>query len=153
MGLNRRRRLHDASALQEVLAVGGVDLVLHGHTHETTLTHIHPSAQSAKSGLAELAGHTTAIPIVGVRSASALSHKPKRMAQYHLYQIEPVSCPGHRTSFHISLVIRGYDKDSGRFQPVGRYNLSPEDSLMNGPIDHSAKKNTPLEAVFSVNSA
>lgn len=129
-GLTRRRRLHDASALQHVLATGGVDLVLHGHTHETTLTHLQPSEQLELAGFAGLAGlagfagfagHVAAIPAIGVRSASALNHKPKRMAQYHLYHIEPVSCPGRRTRFHISLVIRGYDRDSGRFQSVGRY--------------------------------
>jgi 3',5'-cyclic AMP phosphodiesterase CpdA len=152
VGLNRRRHLHDANALQHVLATGGVDLILHGHTHETILSHIHPSGQSELD---------TAIPVVGVRSASALNHNPQRMAQYHLYQIESVPCAGHRTSFRISLLVRGYDRDSGRFQPVGRYNLSPEDSpmnspangLMDGPIDHSAEKNTFSEAVFSFISA
>ena len=151
VGLNRRRHLHDANALQHVLATGGVDLVLHGHTHETMLSHIHSSRQSERGTARPV------IPVVGVRSASALNHNPKRMAQYHLYQIEPLPGAGRTTRFRISLLVRGYDTDSSRFQSVGRYTLCPRNGLGDGPasspIDHSAEKNTLPEAVFSFNSA
>jgi 3',5'-cyclic AMP phosphodiesterase CpdA len=134
VGLNRRRHLHDANTLQHVLTTGGVDLVLHGHTHETMLSHIHTSGQSELD---------TAIPVLGVRSASALNHNPKRMAQYHLYQIEPVPSVDHRISFRISLLVRGYDRDSGCFQSVGRYVLHPGNASEDGPIDHAAEKTRP----------
>ena len=150
VGLNPRRHLHEADALQHVLTTGGVDLVLHGHTHQTMLSHIHPLGQS------EHEMSMPVIPVVGVRSASALNHNPKRMAQYHLYEIEPIAGAGHRTSFCINLVVRGYERDSGRFQSVGRYALCPRNGLgksLIDPLDPAAEKNTLPEAVFSFISA
>ena len=111
-GLPQRRRLRDAQALHRVLAESGVDLVLHGHTHTTTLTHIP-------------APHRAAIPVVGVRSASALGHKPKRSAQYHVYTLTPGQTKSRVARFQISLSIRAYDPDSGRFHQLGPYPLAP----------------------------
>ena len=123
-GLPQRRRLHDAQALQRVLAESGAELVLHGHTHTTTLTRIPVP-------------HRAAIPVVGVRSASALGHKPRRSAQYHLYSLSP----GQPDGVQISLRIRAYDPTSGGFHQLGPYRLTPLE-----------KNNLPTD-VFSVISA
>ena len=123
-GLPQRRRLHDAQALQRVLAESGTALVLHGHTHTTTLTRIPVP-------------HRAAIPVVGVRSASAVGHKPKRSAQYHLYSLTP----GQPDGLQISLRIRAYEPSSGRFHQLGPYRLTP-----------FGKKSLPAD-VFSVISA
>ncbi|MCE2484759.1 MAG: metallophosphoesterase [Desulfurellaceae bacterium] len=123
-GLPQRRRLHDAQALQRVLAESGAELVLHGHTHTTTLTRIPVP-------------HRAAIPVVGVRSASALGHKPRRSAQYHLYSLSP----GQPDGVQISLRIRAYDPTSGGFHQLGPYRLTP------------LEKNSLPTDVFSVISA
>lgn len=70
-----RKRLTDAPQLARVIAVQGVELVLHGHTH-----------QSNRHWLATPNGRA---PAIGVRSASGLGRKPGRRAQYHLYNILP----------------------------------------------------------------
>lgn len=127
-GLPQRRRLRDAQTLHRVLAESGVDLVLHGHTHTTTLTHIP-------------APHRAAIPVVGVRSASALGLKPKRSAQYHVYTLTPGQAESPTARFQISLSIRAYDPDSGRFYQLGPYPLAP------------FEKNSLPDDVFSVISA
>ncbi len=127
-GLPQRRRLRDAQPLHQVLAESGVDLVLHGHTHTTTLTHIP-------------APYRAAIPVVGVRSASALGHKPKRNAQYHVYTLTPSRTESPTARFQISLSIRAYDPDSGRFEQLGPYPLAP------------FEKNSLPADVFSVISA
>lgn len=123
-GLPQRRRLRDAQALQRVLAESGAELVLHGHTHTTTLTRIPVP-------------HRAAIPVVGVRSASALGHKSRRSAQYHLYSLTP----GQPDGVQISLRIRAYDPASGGFRQLGPYRLTPFE-----------KKSLPTD-VFSVISA
>ena len=133
-GLSKRRCLRDAEAVQHVLASAGAELVLHGHTHKTTLTSI-----PRQAGL-------PAIPVVGVRSASAASHRPHRTAQYHLYRIESDQGLADRASnrspgFRMTLTIRGYDIDSGRLTQVCQSTLAP------------LEKNSLSADVFSVISA
>ena len=131
-GLSQRRCLRDAEAVQKVLASAGAELILHGHTHHATLTTIPRQADK---------DDTPPIPIVGVRSSSALSNRPKRTSQYHLYQIEPVQLSDSPPSFHISLTIRGYDAISGRFNHTGHASITP------------LEKNSLPTDVFSVISA
>ena len=71
--VGHRKRLTDASGVRDVLHRHGAELVLHGHAHRTSF--------------AELPSRVGAVPVIGARSASALSGKPGRMAQYHLYRI------------------------------------------------------------------
>jgi 3',5'-cyclic AMP phosphodiesterase CpdA len=99
-----RRWLRDAESLRGVIGRTGADLVVHGHNHRTLL--------------AEIAGPEGAIPVVGVRSASDIGQRPERRAQYHVYEIERNSGSGG-PRFRISLRVRGYDRDSGRFGADG----------------------------------
>ncbi len=56
-----------------MIAAEGAELVLHGHTHRSGLSHL-PSPRGA-------------VPVVGVPSASARPSDDKDHARYHLYRI------------------------------------------------------------------
>jgi len=99
-----RRWLRDAESLRGVISRAGADLVVHGHNHRTLL--------------AAIDGPHGPIPVAGVRSASDIGQRPERRAQYHVYEIERSGSSGG-PRFRISLRIRGYDPDSGRFRAEG----------------------------------
>lgn len=93
--IEARRRLIDTAAFCDVLRRAGAELVLHGHLHKT-IRRVIPGPHGP-------------IPVIGVRSSSAIGHQPKRRAQYHLYRIER-NCNGHESPrFHIRMAVRVYD--------------------------------------------
>jgi len=69
------RSLTDAAAFEKVIARVGAEVVLHGHNHSTSLTHI-----KGKHG---------PVPVVGVPSCSAVKGTWTHRAGYHLISIEP----------------------------------------------------------------
>jgi 3',5'-cyclic AMP phosphodiesterase CpdA len=69
-----RKRLTDASDFRSVLDQHGVELILHGHAHRSSLNHLATSAGTA--------------PAIGVPSASALGSTSSRRARYHLYRFK-----------------------------------------------------------------
>jgi 3',5'-cyclic AMP phosphodiesterase CpdA len=69
-----RKRLTDAAALRSVLDQHGVELILHGHAH--------------RSSLRQLETTVGAVPAIGVPSASALGRTSSRRARYHLYRFK-----------------------------------------------------------------
>lgn len=85
------RGLRDAIALETVLARHGADLVLHGHNHKRSLTHLRGPGGAQ-------------IPVVGVASASAVPGDPLHRAAWHLYRIDT---SGNRPS--IEMEVRGID--------------------------------------------
>ena len=87
----------------------GADLVLHGHTHKTVITN--------------LAGPEGPIPVVGVRSSSAVGHRPGRQARYHLYRIEHREDGSDARGFHITMVTRSYNAEGCCFLPAGEHLL------------------------------
>jgi 3',5'-cyclic AMP phosphodiesterase CpdA len=101
-GVAQRRRLSDAQAVQDVLQRAGADLVLHGHIHRTSVVTI--------------PGRDSTIPVIGVRSSSAIGHKPHKRSCYHLYRIERLDSSLDSRRFRITMVTRGYDKTQGCFQ-------------------------------------
>lgn len=101
-GIAQRRRLSDAQAVQEVLQRTGAELVLHGHTHRTSVVTI--------------PGRNNVIPVIGVRSSSAIGHKPYKRARYHLYRIERLDPSQYGRHFRITMITRGYDEAQGGFQ-------------------------------------
>lgn len=101
-GIAQRRRLSDAQAVQDILQRAGADLVLHGHIHRTSVVTI--------------PGRDSTIPVIGVRSSSAIGHKPHKQSRYHLYRIERLDSSPDSRRFRISMVTRGYDKMRGCFQ-------------------------------------
>jgi 3',5'-cyclic AMP phosphodiesterase CpdA len=71
-----RKRLTDGAALMALLARYGVEMILHGHTHRSSVAY-----------LPELQG---TIPMMGVASASARGRKPEQRARYHVYEVRPL---------------------------------------------------------------
>ena len=96
--VSSRRALGDAGALRAVLGRAGAELVLHGHGHRTLFS--------------EVPGPAGPIPVVGVRSATDITDRDEKRAQYHLYEIE-----SRGSGFRITARIRGWDGTS-RFEPV-----------------------------------
>jgi 3',5'-cyclic AMP phosphodiesterase CpdA len=72
-GATPGRGLGDARAFERILARYGAALVVHGHNHRTSVTHL------------KVPGGT--VPVVGVASASAVPGSPRHRAAYHLYRI------------------------------------------------------------------
>jgi 3',5'-cyclic AMP phosphodiesterase CpdA len=95
------RRLVDAADLRRVLAVGGAELLLHGHDHRRSVVW--------------LDGPKEKIPAVGVPSASArASHGDEDAAGYNLFHID-----GATGSWRCEIMARqlgpdGTVRDSGR---------------------------------------
>ncbi|NOT58378.1 MAG: metallophosphoesterase [Deltaproteobacteria bacterium] len=98
----QRRRLSDAQAVQDILQRAGADLVLHGHIHQTSVLTV--------------PGRDNDIPVIGVRSSSAIGHKPHKRSHYHLYRIERLDPSPDSRRFRITMVTRGYDEARGCFQ-------------------------------------
>ncbi|MBM4256132.1 MAG: metallophosphoesterase [Deltaproteobacteria bacterium] len=103
-----RRRLTDTAAFCQVLRRAGAELVLHGHLHKTVRRSI--------------PGPTHPIPVIGVRSSSAIGHRPKRRAQYHLYRIERNNNGQNGSRFHIRMIVRAYNHQAQCF--VGKKELT-----------------------------
>lgn len=101
-GITPRRRLSDAASFRAVLARTGAELVLHGHTHTTSLTTV--------------SGPEKPIPVIGVRSASDLGRRLHRQAQYHVYTIERLAYGTHARQFRLAMATRGYDPVQGCFR-------------------------------------
>jgi 3',5'-cyclic AMP phosphodiesterase CpdA len=69
-----RKRLTDASAFRSMLDQHGVELILHGHAHRSSLNYLETTAGT--------------VPAIGVPSASALGRTSSRRARYHLYRFK-----------------------------------------------------------------
>lgn len=100
-----RKRLTDGAALRSVLERRGAELVLHGHTHRTSMTHIRTSASS--------------IPAIGIPSASAQGRKPGRRARYHLYRITRTD-----DGWDVLVSARGYTPERDLFISEGDTHLT-----------------------------
>jgi len=105
-----RKRLIDAEGLASVIQHQGVELVLHGHAHESSLNWI-PS-------------HDGRAPVIGVGSASELNQAANRRAQYHIYHF---SLRSGRPEIIVS--VREYSPEAGRFVALNSW-----------PVDNNATK-------------
>lgn len=94
-----RKRLTDAPALAALIAEQGVELVLYGHGHRSCLHWLPTPGGRA--------------PAVGVRSASELTERPGRLAQYHLFRIRDRSA-----GLRLILSVRQYAEHQGGFVTV-----------------------------------
>lgn len=101
-----RKRLVDAHDFGSVLRRAGAELVLHGHTHRSSVTSLPTPAGAA--------------PVIGAPSASA-SHGAgeHHYARYHLYRID-FSGPAPR----ILVEVRGLSKDRLEFATEQSFELS-----------------------------
>jgi 3',5'-cyclic AMP phosphodiesterase CpdA len=102
----RRKRLHDSAAFRQVIAAAGAELILHGHTHRSSLT--------------KLATPNGAAPVIGVPSASARKdHHGKGHGQYHLYAIERDGA-----GWRLTVEVRGVAPSLDHFVREGRFTLA-----------------------------
>jgi 3',5'-cyclic AMP phosphodiesterase CpdA len=100
-----RKRLVDADAFGEMIARTGAELILHGHTH--------------RSSVFKLDGPDGRVPVVGITSASANQNLgPGRHARYNLYRI-----PKDGKAGPIEVEVRGIDFQSGTFETERRFTL------------------------------
>ncbi len=104
-GAYKRKSLLDAREFQNVLADSGAELVLHGHTHVSSLSY--------------LAGPKMKIPVIGVPSASAVASGHKDPSRYHIYRIQRAD-----DAWHLEIDVRGLDPDQASFVAQGRMALS-----------------------------
>jgi 3',5'-cyclic AMP phosphodiesterase CpdA len=91
-----RKRLTDGVALRAILARHGVEMILHGHAHRSSVAYL-PALQGN-------------IPMMGVASASARGRKPERRARYHVYEVRPSS-----DGWEVRTSERGYSQESHCF--------------------------------------
>jgi len=86
----------DGAAFRAILARQGAELVLHGHTHRTTMQRLETPAGAAA--------------VIGVPSASAMGGASGRGARYHLYYIRR----DHR-GWNIRIAVRAYSPEGEHF--------------------------------------
>jgi 3',5'-cyclic AMP phosphodiesterase CpdA len=98
---HRRKALTDAREFCELVRAVGAELVLHGHMHMATLSHI---------------GGT---PVIGVPSASALRWHHKDASAYNVYRIARAG-----GVWKLAVEIRGLTGSEDRFAPSGSYELT-----------------------------
>lgn len=84
-----RKRLTDGAALRTLLARHGVEMILHGHAHRSSVVYL-PRVRDN-------------IPMIGVPSASARGTKPEQRAAYHVYEV----CPSSH-GWEVRMSVRDY---------------------------------------------
>jgi 3',5'-cyclic AMP phosphodiesterase CpdA len=92
-GAIRTRRLIGASRVRDTIARHGAELVLHGHTHRSSLNWL-DGPRGGKT------------PVVGVAAAGAMPHGTNPGAAYNLFRIE-----GREPPYAIGMTERGYSKN------------------------------------------
>lgn len=102
--LGKRKALSDRTALQEVLAIVGAELVVHGHCHRPHFAH--------------LPGPRGAVPVVGVPSASALPAADGRHARWHLFRVARTN-----QGWRLSMTARGLTRN-GTFTTEGGWTMT-----------------------------
>lgn len=88
---SRRLGLWDAPQLRAMLNQTGAELILHGHTHQSTINAV--------------AGPEREIPVIGVAAASAAPGGHDAPARYNLFRIEKAG-----TEWHCSMREFGYQR-------------------------------------------
>jgi 3',5'-cyclic AMP phosphodiesterase CpdA len=106
-GAYKRKSLRDASALADVIARRGCELMLHGHTH--------------MSQLGRMKGPETSIPVIGVPSASAVLTGHRDPSRYHIYKL----ARGDRAdgAWSLTVSMRELKPDGSGFAPIGEISL------------------------------
>jgi 3',5'-cyclic AMP phosphodiesterase CpdA len=99
------RGLRDAAELKRIIRDYGAELVLHGHDH----TH----------SVRRLKGPTGDVPVVGIPSASVVTHPHKPLARYNVYEIERDGNGGWRCD----MVGRGLSGATGQVKQLCRIDL------------------------------
>jgi 3',5'-cyclic AMP phosphodiesterase CpdA len=109
-GAYKRKSLRDSGPLAEIIAKRGCELMLHGHTH--------------MSQLGRMKGPNTAVPVIGVPSASAVMTDHRDPSRYHIYRLSR----GDRAdgAWTLTVSMRELKADGSGFQPIGEIVLLGE---------------------------
>jgi 3',5'-cyclic AMP phosphodiesterase CpdA len=99
-----RKALLDAPDFIAALADAGAELVLHGHLHQSDFEEI------------EMPG--SAIPVIGVPSASAKPHRGRPAATYHLYRLS-----GGPGAWHLDVEVREGQPGQSQFRTARKFHL------------------------------
>lgn len=102
-------RLIGASRLREVIQTHGAELILHGHTHRSTVEW--------------LPGRDRPVPLVGVPSASRTPGPGRRGAGWNLFEID-----GEPGAWRTTRVERGFADASSGLIEISRRKLLPDES-------------------------
>ncbi|SEP40439.1 3',5'-cyclic AMP phosphodiesterase CpdA [Rhodospirillales bacterium URHD0017] len=98
---SRYKRLTDAAAFQAMIRRAGCELVLHGHNH--------------RSEVAQIAGPTGPVPVIGVTSASAAPGSKYGRARWHLIRITREA-----NGWRFDVELRALRADGAGCEPDGR---------------------------------
>ena len=101
----RHKQLLDGEAFCQTLTRHGAELVLHGHTHMSALSHL-PTPKGS-------------VPVVGVPSASARHSRSRDHSRYHLYRITREG-----EGWRIEVEVRGVAPALDRFLPEKGFSLA-----------------------------
>lgn len=107
VGRSERKALGDRRLVQEVLARSGAELVLHGHHHRD-----HVGSLPGPGG--------TAVPVIGVSSASAAPVGGVEPARWNRFTVERTEGGGWR----LGVLVRGFAPDG--FRTEARFRLAYE---------------------------
>lgn len=94
--VNWRKRLTDSKMFADVIKKHGAEFILHGHAHSPAFS--------------ELPGPGGNIPVIGAPSGSELSPWTSNYAKYNIYRINR-----SETGWELTMTVRGYSEDLGRF--------------------------------------
>jgi len=109
-GAYKRKSLRDAEPLAAVISKRGCELMLHGHTH--------------MSQLGRMKGPNTAVPVIGVPSASAVPTDHRDPSRYHIYRLSRGDRENGAWSLTVSM--RELKVDGSGFAPIGEIVLLGE---------------------------
>ena len=112
------RGLRDASKFQEVIASAGAELILHGHDHNHKIR--------------KTQGPDGPIPVVGIPSASVISHPHKPLSRYNLYNIERTS-----TGWRCDMSGHGLQSNTSPIEPLCQIDLP---DYINNPSNFAPAK-------------
>jgi 3',5'-cyclic AMP phosphodiesterase CpdA len=98
------RGLRDARAFEALILRTGAELVIHGHSHRRSVTH--------------MKGPDGPVPVVSAPSASAIRGAPRHRAGYHLYEVT-----GNANNFKIEARARGLLPGSSTIGDLGSIRL------------------------------
>ena len=102
-----RKRLTDGVKLASVIEKQGVELVLHGHAHRSSLNWTRVPGAKA--------------PVIGVCSASELNERASRRAQYHIYRFS-----NRPERPEMTVLVREYSPRAGCFLAIDRWQVDVE---------------------------
>ena len=91
-----RRRLTDSRELRSLIAQQGVEMVLHGHAHLSSMVWLRTPVGFA--------------PAIGVPSASATGQRSGHSARYNVYSLSQ-----NAHGWEVAIEVRGYTPREGRF--------------------------------------